>query len=218
MQKAPLGTFSSLKPPSAAASQYRQQAELYNTAMRTLRRQARRGDAQAAITAIGLRDNANVEGGFTPGGIRRAEEFQGQIAGREQQLQRDAEAAETANRLDRRRAALALGGGEQRAPQTRTGAALDIMEGYMDQSDEGTMKFRRGQEAARGMGVERPEAVIEGSDDDLRLKYRRTIDSALGEARSPEEVAKLRERAARFGGVSGEDFDRRAKWWETNRR
>lgn len=73
MQNEPIGQRR-MGPPSAADRQFRQQTEAYNTALRVLRRRARRGDVNAAFGQINLLNNAQSEG-FFPGGIRSNEQF-----------------------------------------------------------------------------------------------------------------------------------------------
>lgn len=263
MQKAPLGQFNSLRRPSPVATQYKRQSEMYGQALRNLSRAARRGDAEAGIKAIGLRDQANAAG-FTPGGIGRSENFQSNVADREQSMLRNNEVVENENALDRRNTGVDRGSVNQNATlgagrgtplsrrsdfaeqdrmarerstlsgafgsraqadasaqntrtsaqNTRTSAALDILEGASRTSDpyEGNMdQFTQGRQAAESLGVKDPSSILKGNRD---LKYRQTLDSALGQAKTPEEVSALRERGAR-NGISPEAFDRRKKWWDT---
>jgi hypothetical protein len=103
MQRTPFGESSSLNPSPVSGvvgQQYRRQQEDYNTAMRILRRQGRRGDAGSAIKAVQLRDQANAAG-FSPGGIRRRDEFDAGIAGRAFSLEQGAVDRERAQQLDR---------------------------------------------------------------------------------------------------------------------
>jgi hypothetical protein len=72
----------------------------------------------------------------------------------------------------------------------------------------------RGFSSARSLGVANPATALQG---DQNLKYRQTLDAALGQAQTPEQIAALKARGTRYG-VPAEAFDRRAKWWETNRR
>ena len=211
MQRQPLGTFSALRRPSPVASQYKRQSEMYGQALRTLSRAARRGDAGAAIDAINLRDKANADG-FTPGGINRSEDMQGNIAAREQSLmQRNADLGK-ANTLDRRTGASVSSDTPTAAP-TRTAAALDMLEGAIGTNEGANDLLYRGRKSAEQLGVENPDSILSG---DRNLKYRQTLDSALGQAKSPEEIAALKERGSKFGISSGA-FDRRAKWWDSNR-
>lgn len=118
-QRKPIGTLAtSMEAPTPLSRQYRQQAELYNTAMRTLRRQARRGDVGAALTAIRVRDDAN-EKGYTPGGIQDSRAMDAGAAGYEQGFADRAADREMANRLDRQYAREAL----QRTQSPAMGAA-----------------------------------------------------------------------------------------------
>ena len=229
LQSSPLGSMSSLRktPLSGmAGQQYRRQQEDYNTAMRLLRRQARRGDAGSALEAIRLREEANMRG-FSPGGIRTKTEFDAGIQGRLDAQGRAAADMERKMALDRAAAEQMAGGAAPSATSstatapaagpampTRATAALDMLEGGRNETDVDAEQFRRGESAARFLGVENPTNVFKG---DQRLKYRQTLDTALKEAKTPEEVAALKERGARYGGVSPEAFDRRAEWWNRNR-
>lgn len=108
MQQNPMGTFSSLRRASPVASQYKKQSQMYGQALRNLSRAARRGNTDAAIESLNLRDAANMQG-FTPGGIQRAENEQVAIAGREQALMGAEADMRAATTLDRRNGLGALG-------------------------------------------------------------------------------------------------------------
>lgn len=112
MQRQPFTPFSAMRRSSPVATQYKRQSEMYGQALRTLSRAARRGDAEAAIDAIGLRDTANADG-YTPGGIQTFDENQGNIAGREQKYQTGAQDLERKATLDRR------SGGIRMSPENR---------------------------------------------------------------------------------------------------
>lgn len=237
LQNSRFGTSSGVRAPGAntvsgaAGSQYRRQAEDYGVAMRLLRRQARRGDAGSALDAIKLREQAN-EAGFSPGGIRRKEEFDAATAGSIQSRERGAADRERATAIMRRQAdevegdlspepagratgpdgrPVAEGIGATVQPETRTSAALDILGGQIADDDVTT---QRGLDSASRLGVSDPTSILRG---DRRMTFRRTLDSALGKARSPAEVAMLKQQGER-GGVDAAAFDRRANWWEKNRR
>lgn len=212
LQTGSVGSGSSLRPGAVSGivgQQYRRQQEDYNTAMRLLRRQARRGDAGSALQAIKLREEAN-ERGIAPGGIRRREEFDAGIRGRAAAIEQGATDLEEAARMDRTFAREREGVMRPEPPATRAGAALDMLEGAMtgDENQSTTGEF-----AARKLGVQNPRTILGG---DRNLRYRKTLDTALKGAKTPEEVADLRERGARFG-VSPQAFDRRAEWWNRNR-
>ncbi len=212
LQTGTVGSASSLRPNAVSGvvgQQYRRKQEDYNTAMRLLRRQARRGDAGSALQAIRLREDANDKG-IAPGGIRRREEFDAGIRGRAGAMEQSATDLEQASEMDRTFAREQQGIGRPAAAPTRTDAALDILEGAMsgDENQSTTGEF-----AAAGMGVRNPRSIL---SEDPNKVYRKTLDTALGRATTPEEIAGLRERGARFG-VAPEAFDRRAKWWERNR-
>lgn len=199
LQSSRFGTGSALRPSAVSGvvgQQYRRQQEDYNTAMRLLRRQARRGDAGSALEAIKLREDANAKG-FAPGGIRRREEFDAGIRGR-------AAALETATADAEKRAALDRAAADAMTPAKPKSPALAELDKMEESGD-----LRN----ARDLGVADPTSVV---PRDMRLKYRKTLDAALGSATTPEEVASLKERGARFG-VSGKAFDRRAEWWNRNR-
>lgn len=239
MQNAPLGTFSSMRRPSPVASQYKRQASLYNQASRNLRRAsreaARMGDvsgvANAAKSMLDLQDRATSEG-MQIGGIRRAEDVQANTAAREQAYAQEASDLETKSRLDRQFGSATLGRTvnpnataragrgtpiaqtmEARNTPTRVSAALDMLEGSQSLAQGGIGQLNRGREAARSLGVAEPDTILSG---DRNLKFRQTLDTALGQAKTPEEVSSLRERGAK-AGISPQAFDRRARWWESNR-
>lgn len=238
MQRQPMGSIAtSMKPPSPVASQYKRQAAMYGQALRTLSRAARRGGngrgekgqrqaamaAEAGMKAIELRDKANANG-FSPGGIQRYEDVQGNIASRERDYTEGAQDYESKMRLERDYGNSVLSRGtppmrpdaetmEARPTVTRTSAALDMLEGSNSLAQEGIGQLNRGREAARSLGVDDPDSILSG---DRNLKYRQTLDMALGKATSPEEIAALKERGTKFG-ISPKAFDRRAKWWDSNR-
>jgi len=232
----------SMKPPSPVASQYKRQAAMYGQALRTLSRAARRGGngrgekgqrqaamaAEAGMKAIELRDKANANG-FSPGGIQRYEDVQGNIASRERDYTEGAQDLESKMRLERDYGNSVLSRGDSpmrpdAEPQefrygrdgtapTRTSAALDMLEGSNSLAQESIGQLNRGREAARSLGVDDPDSILSG---DRNLKYRQTLDMALGKATSPEEIAALKERGTKFG-ISPKAFARRAKWWDSNR-
>lgn len=208
-----------LAQPSGAPSQVRRQAENYNIANRLLRRQARRGDSRSALGLIALQDQANADG-FSPGGIRRKDEFDAGILGRLQSMEKGAADRERAAGLNRQTADMAAGDpdavepvtpGATVSPETRTTAALDILEGEQRGDD---MVTQRGLDSATRLGVTDPTGILRG---DRRLTYNKTLDSALGAAKTPAEIAALRSRGAAMG-VTPSAFDRRAEWWNRKRR
>lgn len=228
-QNAPLGTYNALRRPSPVASQYQRQSEMYGQALRNLSRDARRGDAKAAIAAIGIRDKAN-EDGYAPGSILDSDAIQRDIGQREQ------DRGSITAALDRRTLGLS-GSGAATTPAskfegngkwydtqtggvtgdtapTRLSAALDMTEGHANAGKGGIDLLNKGRAAAIRLGVENPDKILGG---DRNLLFRRTLDSALGNAKTPEEIAALKERGIK-NGVEASAFDRRAKWWDTNRR
>lgn len=227
-QRGRIGSLTNMDAPDAATRQHRQKAELYNTAVRTLRRQARRGDAGAALGALNTIDRANNEG-FSPGGVRNYDEFQGDSAAYKQGLRERAEDFGKANEFDRRYADEMSRRAEgvatpaptpetQDTPMSRDELALGLLEGrrQFDPWDKGTFDRAKGTESyARSQGITDEELgnLYSGDTD---LKYRQTLDRQLGKARSPEEVARLRERGSRMG-IDPSAFDRRANWWSSNR-
>jgi hypothetical protein len=147
--------------------------------------------------------------GFSPGGIQRKEEVDANTLGQIGAMEQSNQAMQRAQQVERNRISGLLG--EKPFQPSRTYAALDVMEagrtGDQKQLDVAVT-------GAQAMGVENPKSILNGADD---LKYRQTLDSALGQAKTPEEIAALKARGTRYG-VPAEAFDRRAKWWETNRR
>ena len=79
--------------PSAAGTQFRRQEQAYGRALRILDRQARRGDADAAMNSIAAREKA-MASGYAPGGIRSAAEKQADYSEREASMQREIAARE----------------------------------------------------------------------------------------------------------------------------
>lgn len=112
LQARPFGASRTLAPDRQTSS-LRALQEDYNTASRLLRRNARRGDTQAALGMIELREKA-MDKGISPGGIRQKEVFDKDM---QRQLQSRREAAqdfEKAAQLRRQQAA-------QPAPVTTDG-------------------------------------------------------------------------------------------------
>ena len=108
MQRRDFGTSAMTRPTSpegqvnsAAGAQYRRRAEDYNTATRLLRRRARRGDSRSALALLDVGRDA-AEEGFSPGGIRRRDDFNrgllGSIEARAQAA-RDLDRGQMANRM-----------------------------------------------------------------------------------------------------------------------
>lgn len=207
MQRAPLGTYSALRRPSPVASQYKRQSEMYGQALRTLSRAARRGDANAAITAIGLRDKANADG-YTPGGIGRSEDFGTNVENREQELMRRNQIAEQENsftrgRLDRRYQSEF--DREPVNPGATTGA------GY------GT-PLRREEPVAMGTGDGSSPANARGEFGGRNGDW---IDVGQGRATAPAPIAPRmtfaeQDAAARKRSEASGAFGRN-NWWSTNR-
>jgi len=209
----PIGSASSLRPSAAnspVGREYRRQQQDYGIALRLLRRQARRGDAGAAMNLLDVGDKARAEGDIRTGGLRGDGEMQGNAIQRSRDAVRDSETLERAQEDNNAFSQEQRGIGRPAAAPTRTGTALDILEGAMGGDEE---QRARGETAARTLGVRNPGSIL---SSDPNKVYRKTLDSALGQATTPEEIAGLRERGARFG-VAPEAFDRRAKWWERNR-
>lgn len=216
MQKYPVGTFSALRRPSPVASQYRRQSEMYGQALRNLSRAARRGDAKAGIEAVDLLDKAGNRG-FSPGGIGSSEDKLQAISRREQDYGVETQNLERKNTLNRSSGDSVISrepmGPPSSAQNTRTSAGLDMLEGGMGMNPGGNDQLSRGRNAAASLGVQDPDSILSG---DRNLKYRQTLDSALGQAKTPEEVATLKERGTR-NGISSKAFDRRKQWWDSNR-
>lgn len=243
MQDRPLGSSSSLAPQSGVQNQYQQQAQGYDRAMRLLNRAARKGDANAALGAVKLGEQSFERGYGVSGGIRSHEQEQGaasnfenitnaRTAQREAMLNQGA-GAQPGQTVQNTRPLSELVSGEVSARGTvnpnstpiggdqqrdRYRSALDLLEGNRrmqgGQADPEDL-YGRGVAAARAQGVS-PDQMLDLTKGDANLKFRQTLDQALGQASSPEEIDDLRQRASRMG-VASEAFDRRKNWWEKNR-
>lgn len=84
-----------------AGEQYRRTEEAYARALRILRRQARRGDANSALAEIRVREDA-LNQGYTPGGIRSSDARLAQARGFASSLEGSARAREEAARIRER--------------------------------------------------------------------------------------------------------------------
>lgn len=261
MQRRPFGTNTALSAGNergvggSAGFQSRQQGAAYGRALRILNRQARRGDANSALQAIRVRDDAN-SAGYSPGGIGNPVERDAGITSRLRAQSQAAADNEMLQQVNRQSAQESLNAGRPSAgrpdagrpmagrpdggsrlrsgngiptmlqrtddsystfstPENRNYAALDLLEGsgntglYQDGAQQD-----RGYAAATQLGVGNPNSIFSG---DSTLRYRNTLDSTLGAATSPEEISALRSRGL-ASGISPQAFDRRAKWWERNRR
>ena len=239
LQAAPFGRNTATNPDyygGTTGASLRRLNEAYGQASRLLRRQARRGDANSALQAIKLEEDA-LNQGIQTGGIRRAEEYRSNILDRVDAMERGAADRERAAELNR--TLVDEGDPETRRdeagtldrlsrstqdatdaqysddvarvdPNARTTAALDILEGARSGDVD---QEQRGWSAAQSLGAD-PSRLYRG---DRNLRYRRTLDTALGAARTPAEVAALRARGTRYG-IAPADFDRRANWWERQRK
>ena len=212
-------------------SQDRKMASAYGQALRILNRQARRGDAKSALAAISVRGEANANG-YSPGGIRDKAQSDYDTMGRlnaHTQAATDMNAAQSARRGQAQQIlmggtaepgqstyaqgppASAVGPSNPYAPPVnRLYAGLDMLEGAQTYGNGGSRdQLAAGYGAAMDLGVEEPNNLFGQNDD---LKYRQTLDSALGQAKTPEERAALKQRGVKYG-VRAQDFDRRANWW-----
>ena len=117
MQNRPFGTNTALSDGSqygvggSAGSQFRRQASAYGQALRILNRAARRGDANAALRAISVREDA-MNKGYSPGGVSRKAEADAGILGRLDAMRSSAADRQRAAELERARAEIELGQGQ----------------------------------------------------------------------------------------------------------
>jgi hypothetical protein len=224
LQRRPFGSTAATRPTStegqvnsSAGGQYRQRAENYNIANRILKRQARRGDSRSALALLDVQREANEEG-FSPGGIRRRDEFNSGLLRNLDARQQAAMDNERTAQINRQSVdgtpgtapPVDDGVGATVMPESRNTAALDILEGQRT-GDDATLQ--RGLDSANRLGVSQPENILRKDQD---LTARRTLDDALGKSSSEAEIEQLKDRAARLG-VSGSAFDRRRQWWQRNR-
>lgn len=213
---------------------YRRKQELYNTAGRVLRRQARRGDSAAALEAIKLEDAAE-KSGIRVGGIRDRDTFQAGIDDRKRQLEQGAADREMKMALDRKLVAEELApttsgtsGAATPGPTTTGGIpsrsagseknylALDLMEAAPARD---VFAYDVGlQNRAKELDIgPTPFSNLYAAGARENSKYRQVLDNTLKRATSPEEIAGLKNRAVK-SGISERAFDKRAAWWEKNRK
>lgn len=235
MQRTPVGASRLMAPPSAASSQYRQQASMYGQALRNLSRAARRGDARAAVDAIQVRNQANQEG-FTPGGIRRYDTFQGDIAGREQAYQTGAQDLEAASQINRGRAN-PLTAGRQQAPTDRFQRSsyladvapqqTDTPESYEEMTPRTVASPSRLETTYSSFEAPRAPTPAPGQSISPLVQQALAIrDRARqGAYDIPRSLAEMPSRPERPLVIAGNTQDpakfgltSRSRWWDSNRR
>lgn len=210
--------------PSQAESQYKRQARNYERANRLLGRAARRGDVKAAMTQIGLQDQAN-DSGIDLGGIRS---HQGDIANTAGDIRRK---EFIAGRNESTAARFAGGGvtpqavrdapvtrfgdttGEAEAPSSLTGLFDSTRTGVTPaplagSSEPPPVEMPVGSAAARLQGTSAGPLsnALSGVLDAERLSQRQTLDKELGQTlQAGGDTSTLGQRALDLG-VSPEAF------------
>lgn len=207
MQNRPLGTNTALyRDPSSLAvgRQYKQQKSDYDMARRLLRRQARRGNTDAAMGLIGLGKDAaanNVEFG-----MQNTQQRDAAIAGRTAMSQQQSVDAINKQRDDQnftREMASGLAAGRTPAPTAAAPTPEDAsVWNTMPTTKLGTRAYeeigRRGDGGGKDVG------------------FRQGLDRALGMAKTDTERRELG-LVAKEAGISDEAFKRRTDWWNKKR-
>lgn len=142
MQKRPFGTNTALSDGTqygvggAVGSQYRRQEQAYGQALRLLNRQARRGNVDAALGVIKLREQA-MEGGYAPGGIRQKAQADAGIMGRIGAMDARNRGLESAASSMQQDTAEKLGDGVQGASGVQGATRVEGASGVQGASREG---------------------------------------------------------------------------------
>lgn len=205
----------------STGSQLRRLQEDYNQATRLLRRQARRGNARSALDLIKLREEA-TEKGIQTGGIRNKEAYDAGILDRVDQMNRGADERAKATELTRQQAEEERqridGGSNPETPVTDPRTESDVF-GRMRGGLSGMATGLAGKAA---LGIAPQDLTLGatpalgaapeiGTQDSAELSL--GIDGGLGTARTPQEIALLRQRRA-----TSADLARKPNWWERNRK
>ena len=137
LQNSEFGSYgrSRMAAPSGTSSMLRRQTEAYSRAQRLLDRQARRGNIDAALGAIKLR-NESIGAGINTSSLRSRDENLSSIASREQGLARSAQDNEMANAARRK-----------------------AYRNYLGQTSDQKREANDAQNKAAAMGVDAPEAT-----------------------------------------------------------
>ena len=248
MQNRPLGTNTALyRDPStlAVGRQYKQQKSDYDMARRLLRRQARRGNTDAAMGLIGLGKDAaanNVEFG-----MQNVEQRDAAIAGRTAGMQREVTDMENASAMNRGMAS-GLAAGRTPTPTAATtppsmreetphevrpipaeGMPTRSPDGvsYVPQSvyDEKFASKQKSRATTPAKSIWDAPAQTQlggrvyeelGRRGGADVGFRQGLDRAIGMAKTDAERGELG-LAAKEAGISDEAFKRRTDWWNKKR-
>lgn len=211
MQTRPLGTNTALyRDPTTEGltRQYNQQRSDYNMARRLLRRQARRGNVEAAMNLIDLGNDAekrNVSFGMQGQDQRGAE-----IASKRRRLEQKTREQEAANsRLVPQTPRLDAMGDSAATPTV--GEPPSMLKRPEDSTDLslGTKALPQ-----TGLGARSEQAMREMGGN--TTGFRQGLDRAIGMAKTPQEMAELQD-VAKQSGISEGAFKRRSEWWNKKR-
>ena len=203
MQNRPMGTNTALyRDPSALAvgRQYKQQKSDYDLARRLLRRQARRGDAKAAVGLIGLgKDAADNKVEF---GMQNVEQRDAAIAGRNAAVQQETVDLENMSKVNR---GLAAGRPVVNEPPS-----------MLRRPEEAASVWNTKPTTALGTRAYEELGRV-GDEGGKGLNFRQGLDRAVGMAKTDAERNELG-LVAKEAGISDEAFKKRADWWNKKRR
>jgi hypothetical protein len=194
--------------------QYNQQRSDYNMARRLLRRQARRGDTDAATKLVDLGRNAAKEG--VSFGMQNPDQRGAEIARRvadQKQATMDANQAaakvrEESGLVPKTPRLDAAAGGEK----PTVGEPPSMLK---RPSDYGNMGIGTKALPQTELGSRSEQAMREMGGN--TAGFRQGLDRAIGMAKTPEELAELGDIASQ-SGISEDQFKRRTEWWNKKRR
>lgn len=170
----------------------------YARAARLLRREARRGNIQAAVALPNLRQAANDQG-FTPGGIQRSEVNKaGDMNNYNSLVAENARADANTGRI------------QTAIDSPATGIASPLTAAPA----QATTQLGGFAQRALGKYVTNAQPIDRADGNAI---FRQGLDRALGQARTPDEVNELRS-AGTSAGISEDAFTRRSNWWDKRRK
>lgn len=202
----------------SSGNQFRAQGAAYGRALRLLNRRARRGDVNASLKAIDVRDQANSDG-YLPGGIGNTSERNADIAGRVNTMENGSQALEGAidnngNRAMGQPATPSFTFGGTTGPAISAGDQFNELTEATAPATDGSLTYQT-ELGQQGQAAQNRSASSGNGFSNLAL--RQGLDRAIGRSSKPAELNDLRQLSETMG-VKPEAFQARAKWWERNRK